>query len=362
MALPEVEHLLTRTCRTRVTVTDVETLAHLRGAVLRVTLEPPLPAIGATIIVKRRDPDSELGAFAATNLSTEKAALELLGRLGSAAAPRLIAGDDRLGMLVMTDAGQSVESVIFGDDSTKATAALVSLAVTTGMMHALPIDEQAFVGLDTWTLGSRDNGWGALPPALTDVGLPQVPSAAHLEHDDLVAEIRAPKGATALVHGDLHPNNAVIDDRGVCRLVDFEGAGYQHFGIDAAMLRFPFAWYGRWALVPDYVQEAMESAYRDALGRADHSVDDAIAVGAMAMAAVRLERLRRIADPAQPAETALRRRTQIVSTIEVAAQAAREANRFSALSDWLTDLAVAMRELWPEAREDPPVYPAFRRD
>lgn len=169
MPLPEVEDLLTRVCGVRVTVTDVESLAHLRGAVLRMTLEPSLPGIGATVIVKRRDPDSELGAFAATNLSTEKAALELLGRLDSAAAPRLIAGDDRLGMLVMTDAGQSVESVIFGADPTKATAALVSLAVTTGRMHALPVDEQAFVGLDTWTLGSRDNGWATLPTALSEV-------------------------------------------------------------------------------------------------------------------------------------------------------------------------------------------------
>lgn len=177
----------------------------------------------------------------------------------------------------------------------------------------------------------------------------------------MLAEIRAPKGATALVHGDLHPNNAVLDESGVCRLVDFEGAGYQHFGIDAAMLRFPFAWYGRWALVPEDVQQAMERAYRDALGRPDPSVDDAIAVGAMAMAAVRLERLPRIADSTQPAETALRRRTQIVSTIQVAAQSARQARRFSALSDWLTDLAEAMRHLWPEAREDPAVYPAFRR-
>ncbi len=62
------------------------------------------------------------------------------------------------------------------------------------------------------------------------------------------ALIRPGRFAT-FVHGDLTPNNAVIGADGRCRLVDFEGAGRPHLGIDACMLRFPFAWYGRWALV-----------------------------------------------------------------------------------------------------------------
>lgn len=359
MLLDGLEGLLARACSTDVSVVSVETLAHLRGAVLRVTVEPSLPGFGRTVIVKRRDPRSDIGAYAPINLATERTALELLGRHSIDVSPQLIAAEERLGMLVLTDVGRSVESVLFGGTRAEARAALTSLGATTGRLHRVPVDAEAFVGLETWTIDKREDAWPALASALKDVPLPTPPPPADAERRDLLVELRNPRGATALVHGDLGPNNAVIDESGKCRLVDFEGSGFQHIGLDAAMLRFPFAWYGRWALVPDDVQSGMERAYREALGWSDRRIDDAIAVGATAMALLRLERLPRIADAEQSPELAFRRRTQIVSTLDIAAHAATGTQRFAALRDWLVELAGAMRDLWPEARETAALYPAF---
>src|SRR2546426_10893369 len=126
------------------------------------------------------------------------------------------------------------------------------------------------------------------------------------------------------------------------------------------MLRFPFAWYGRWAPVPPEVQGAMELAYRERLGWPASRVDDAIAVGSMAMTLLRLERITRIASHEQPAEMAFRRRTQIIATIGIALSAASQVGRFPALCDWLDRLAESMRGRWSEARQVAAPYPAFR--
>jgi len=172
--------------------------------------------------------------------------------------------------------------------------------------------------------------------------------------------IRAPDpDLAALVHGDLIPSNAVMGDDGRCRLIDFEGAIVQHVGIDACMIRFPFAWYGKWAVVPDDVCGAMESAYRAALPYDDATVDAAIALGCAAMSLVRLQRLPRIADASQAPDMAFRRRVQIVSTVEVTLDALARAALFPTLGSWLSDLADAMRERWDEARRPAPLYPAF---
>ncbi|HET7771286.1 MAG TPA: hypothetical protein VFN74_21125, partial [Chloroflexota bacterium] len=53
------------------------------------------------------------------------------------------------------------------------------------------------------------------------------------------------------------------------------------------------------------------------------------------------------------------RRQQLVSAIEVAAEAARRAEVFTGLGEWCAGLVVGPRERWVEAREGVGVYPAF---
>ncbi|HUR47955.1 MAG TPA: aminoglycoside phosphotransferase family protein [Acidimicrobiales bacterium] len=354
-----LEQLISAERGHRVRVVGADRLAHLRGEVLRLTVEPELPGRGRTLIAKRRDPAGEPAAFAATNLETEERALRVLSAAGAGIGPQIVAGGHAGGMLVLTDVGRPLEDALFGADPDLAEAALVSLGTTTARLHRVPIDPAAFSDLGTWSIATREDGWETVAQAVSELRFTPPSEDAQAEHRMLRNELRSPGGFTVLVHGDLGPNNAVLDADGSCRLVDFEGSGPQHLGIDAAMLRFPFAWYGRWAPMPPSVQAAMEAAYREELGWAPAAVDEAIAVGSMAMTLLRLERLPRVAAEDQQPEHAFRRRTQIVDTMTVALGAARHVGRFPALCEFLDHLLVSMRERWPEANETAATYPAF---
>lgn len=170
-------------------------------------------------------------------------------------------------------------------------------------------------------------------------------------------------GEWAPVHGDLGPQNSIQRDDGVW-LVDFEGAGYRHIGLDAACLRFPFPQYGHWATVPCEVTDAMEHAYREQLGgwADDDRFAAMMALGTATVAIARTYRLRVIADPDQPVELALRRRSQIVQTLEVFIDSAGRAGTLPGLARWAADLVDAMRNRWSEATVAPRRFPAFTTD
>lgn len=79
------------------------------------------------------------------------------------------------------------------------------------------------------------------------------------------------------------------------------------------------------------------------------------------MCMLRLERLLRIADDCQPRELAERRRSQIISTIDVTVDAASIAGRFIALTNWLADMRVAMADVWSDTVNCGRWYPAFQK-
>ncbi len=102
------------------------TLAEGRGPVRRVRL-----ANGDSVIVKQRD----LGVWSATNLATERAALDRLADTSPAIGPRLLGA--RSGVLVLEDLGErTVERVLHADEPSAAEAALVALAEVTARLHA----------------------------------------------------------------------------------------------------------------------------------------------------------------------------------------------------------------------------------
>ena len=355
-----VEALLEAATGTRARVVRAHTLASARGLVERLTLDVAMDGIGSTVITKQRDLGEGNETFITINLATERTALDLVRQNHADAGPVLVAGGEADGLIVMTDVGtEDVGSILMGDDAQAAEAALVALARCTARVHRISDRPGVFDGIDTWTIARRVPGWGDVDRACGSLRLPRVSAAADREHAEVTARLRDAGPSRGLIHGDLTPQNAVIGDDGVCRLVDFEGSCFHHTGIDAAMLRFPFAWYGQWAEMPANVQRAMEDAYRDELGKPDDEVDRDIAFGCMGLALLRLERLPRIADQRQEPELAFRRRSQIVSTIDTAVGAARDVDEFPALTGWLVDLADAMRERWPEARRKSPYYPAF---
>ena len=128
---------------------------------------------------------------------------------------------------------------------------------------------------------------------------------------------RGARSYTALVHNDLNPTNALVTDRGI-RLVDFEGSGFGHIGVDASFLHYPFPHRSaNWSVLPEPVTEAADHTYRNALAAALaadglHGYDKMLAVGAAAALASRVTRLPVIARTNQTPHDSWRRRAQLV--------------------------------------------------
>ncbi|HUP84265.1 MAG TPA: hypothetical protein VM143_01235 [Acidimicrobiales bacterium] len=356
------------------TVTHVAELGTEWAPVTRVTLDD-----GRTVVVKERRRGGSGWGYDPGNLCNERAALELLAEVEEASvAPQFVGGDVDAGIVVMTDlAGTTLEALLLEPAAhSDAVTGLVEHGAALGRLHAWTASEAAgssfverrarlapysssaerlrFVTFgmpETWAeVGRRAASLGFTPPIGVDDDVA-----------DLWGELADPGPFLALTHLDASPQNCVLAPGGRARLVDFEGAGMRHVGLDACFLRFPFPTYGHWAVLPHHVRQPMEDAYRRALclGVASATDDRAyarmMAVGCGALLAMRIHRLPAIA---QDDEQALRRRTQIISAIEVFVEAAEEARSFGALAGWFVGLADEMRGRWAEACQAPRSFPA----
>lgn len=274
---------------------------------------------------------------------------------GRSVAPRLLGAAD--GVVLMADLGPGpvVQDLLLSSgDADAATAGLIGLARTAGVLHASadrlsgfrPAHQNPFLDrpVDAWT---------EIASAAKDLGFPSPVGVsedlAALEHALTDERFRG------FTQGDLTPNNAVLVE-GTVHLVDYEVAGERHLGMDAACLRLPFPQYGHWAVLPETLLTAMDQAYRDELGRAgDTEYERFMAVGCLAWAIVRASRLRVIATP----EDAVRRRTQIVQTLTAANETAFRTGSFPALTAWFQALIDEMKNRWDEARLEPRKFPVF---
>ncbi|MDQ4048875.1 MAG: aminoglycoside phosphotransferase family protein [Actinomycetota bacterium] len=350
-----VERIVSECVGTSVRVVARAVLADRRGRVERLSIEPRVDGVGSTVLVKSR----RLRQWSVVSLATELAALGALEAVGGELSPRLLGWSEQAGLLVMTDVGQrTLEQVLAEGDAGEAETALIALASAVAAVHQVHLEHPLLTDHRTWMIGTHGIEWEALAAGVKRLGFPSA-DRARPDAAAVVEALAHPGRSAAFVHGDITPDNAVIGGDGRCRLVDFEGAGRQHIGVDACMLRFPFAWYGRWAPVPASVQAAMEAAYRSGVDRSREEIDQAIALGCVAMTLLRLNRLALIDDDGQEPSQARRRRVQIVSTLEVAIDAATRTAMFPELVSWFADLVEDMRRRWQEAALRPPVFPAF---
>jgi hypothetical protein len=366
LMLETVERLLHGLAGVR--VVGVTNLGSAAAPVLRITLDAQHAGIGTTVIAKSR-PRSGAGWNTDPGyLENERRALEHLRRAGFEVAPRVLAGD--AGVLLMTDLGPgpSVQELLLdsrppvGDAGTPADLALIAMARTAGTVHSVQGPEAFRAVRRVPFLDGPLDSWGELRAAAEERGLP-VPT-------DVVADVEALALALGderfqgFTHGDLTPGNALMLG-GEARLLDFEGAGTRHLGIDAACLRLSFPQYRHWAALPAGVLSAMDRAYRAELAEERPAVTDdpayeqMVAEGCLAWAVVRASRLRLIASAEQGAAEALRRRTQIVHTLAAAIGTAEPTGRYPALTAWLANVADAMKAGWDEARRVPRAFPAL---
>ncbi|WP_460523064.1 phosphotransferase [Flindersiella endophytica] len=317
---------------------------------------------GSTVVVKTRRSDGGVWGSEAAVLDNDRRGIELVNGLGVDVAPRLLAADAELGILVMSDvgAGPSVQDLLFGESATDATTGLVVLARTTGVLHAASAAVDHQWQARTTFLDRTFEFWPELRDAAAGLGFP-APAGVSADLAALESALGDPR-FRVFVHGDLTPNNAVLTgegDNARARLVDFEGSGFRHFGLDAACLRLPFPQYGHWAVLPPNVIAAMDAAYRAEPAMDVEEYEAGIAAGCAAWAIIRAHRLPLIARADQEPGQAVRRRTQIVQTLTSFAEIALRAGCFEALARWFLAVVEEMRERWTEARQPPREFPAY---
>ncbi|WP_433163432.1 phosphotransferase family protein [Kribbella sp. CA-247076] len=320
--------------------------------VARLVLDREYDGIGRTVIVKGRRLDNLAWGTGDAFQRNERRALEHLQPTGL--APKLLAtsvGTDEYDqVLVLSDLGPgpTVQQLLFGDDPEAATEGLLAMARLAAELHTA-VDPDFEAAHEIQFLDQPLNLWPPLVEAAAELDFPP-PGDVELRRlaDDL-------QRRTAFTHGDFTPGNVVLGN-GEARLVDLEGAGRRHPGLDAACLRLPFPHYGYWATIPDQVLNQLDATYRSATGDPAH--DGMMATGSAAWAIIRASRLRLIASSDQAPAEALRRRTQIVHTLTAAAACMRAV--YPNLSSWLDQLSDAMRLRWAEARQPPRTFQGFR--
>ena len=313
------------------------------------------------------------GSRGLRSLHNEQAALELLGDVHPGSAPRLLAADPSLGVLVLEDLGDgpSLATYLLDDDGEAARVAAVRSAAALGAMHAATAGHgEQFYGrrrqlsdvdpdadrlnLRGMDMGERIRGLG---PLLRDHELPQ-PHGADDEFAAILTELARPGPFLALSSGDPCPDNGrVTSDR--VQFFDFEAGAFRHTLADAAHYVVPFPNCWCWRRLPDEVAGAMEAAYRSELAIGCAATRDEVrynnALAAVVAAWLVWTLHRRL--PHAAGDLLMRART--VTALHSFITVASRAPALPRVATWADQLLSVLQRRWPEAMARADTYPAF---
>jgi Ser/Thr protein kinase RdoA (MazF antagonist) len=360
------ESLLASHWGTSVVVRDAEKIWN-RSHIVRLRLADD----DRTAVLKR--PREENFGDRGRGFDAELAALEFLGPMETAVAPRLLGADVAAGILIMEDLGpgSSLADSLLGRDRRRAEADLISYARAIAAMHASSIGRsREYADLRTRIAGSAD---GEVTPdwmdAIARSKEPFLAMAAELglatdgvdQEIDSLGVLMAGGGHVGLVHSDLCPDNTHIAD-GNCRIIDFETSGWGPAALDVAYLLAPFPSCWCFASLPAEAAGPALLAYRDQMTTAGVDLgpdwEAALTAALAGWVVARGARIgRALEEDRDWGTSAMRPRllTWLHSFIEAA-------SRTGALPR-LRSLAEATRELlrlrWPDAVV--PDYPALAR-
>ena len=312
-----------------------------------------------SVIVKRLRDDPNGFRIAPAQVTTEIAALRFVESLGLDIAPRVLACDESLHVLVLEDLHPRVPlpDVLVAGDAAAAADGLVAFSRTLGSLNA------ATAGLDgafdaPLTASPEDlelREWRGTLRGVSDLG---VPPGTAVERDIrmMFDELRDPGGFLALSNGDPGTNNFLVAPGLDGKLIDFEFARFRHALQDATHIHVQSP---QWITLPD--PAPLEDAYRRALATAvpeaedDARFDLALTAACLSYALVRLHRLEKLAGR-HPGDLS---RLQLVATLESAARLTEARGMLRDLGGWLSKVAAEIRRAWPDTDVDLAALPAF---
>jgi hypothetical protein len=353
-----------------------------RSNVLRCAVIDAPGGLPATVIVKRAaaedgqvyDPEEPGGS--ASRIFNDWAGLEFLGKVAKVAGsvpicPRIYAGDREAGLIIMEDIadGQSLDSLLLGDDAVAAENALIKLGATLGKLHAITVGKEAEYEAIRGKLGPRktelqgDTLVSAFHDAIRALNL--VPGPA-LEQDLALLRhsLRNPGPLLAYSHGDPCPGNGVlVGDHMV--LFDFETGDFRHALLDGVYgrIHFPTCWCVN--RLPEQLPLRMETAYRAELvkGCPQAAEDDlfykAVVEACVAWAITLFQWVPTLL--AEDKEWGISTgRQRVLLRFAIAADVTAEFNHLLAFGEVVRKMAAKLRILWPAEADAMPYYPAFR--
>ena len=300
----------------------------------------------------------------------EVVALDVLGSYAPGLAPRLIATDAALGLLVQEDVGgqASLADLLLGDDAERAEAGMVAWASALGRLHAAtaPHIDAIRAARTASPLDVEDNGflgdvaehWRTVEAALRDLDV-DVPAGCDDELAAALVTLDDPAWQV-LLHGDACPDNNVAEPSFV--LFDWEGSSVGHAMLDGSYIRLPFPTCWCAGRIPEAVATAMEDEYRRAAAPGLPAVDDAAAydTGLAAVVAWWVQSsvwgLRRSVE-GNPSWGTSTHRHRLVHKAGVVRECV--ADRYPALAALAAEVGTWVGSRWPDAADGLPLYPAF---
>ncbi|ESQ83242.1 hypothetical protein AEAC466_13400 [Asticcacaulis sp. AC466] len=307
--------------------------------------------------------------FADSGLAKEWVARQILCGNEPGECPLLLAGDAENGLIVFSDFGAHLPSLVkplLEGTADEAESAMTAYARAMAELHVATLNCQqrhADAVASTFPKSIAPNLVGATwldqpPPALARFQFPE---------DDLQtirSRLVNPGEWLALVHADGCPDNLLLDN-GVARLIDFEFSAPGHMLLDAVYWRigFPSCWCA--GVIPEDVAQRIECVYRNELAAvfpvalSDHIFEREITLVTVARALFSLTwMLNQALDEDNIWGTATRR-SRILWYLKAAIKACDRSGLFPqsgvVMAAWLAHLS----KIWPDSK---PLakYPAFQ--
>ncbi|HEY2195229.1 MAG TPA: hypothetical protein VGH76_23425 [Actinomycetospora sp.] len=273
------EDLLTRRSGARVRLADAEDLGgSTRSRVVRVRVAENPFSLPRTLVVKHYLAAPEAAPIAGHErvdpFPYEAASCQLFTALPAEdrATPTLYANDPEQRLLVLEDLGRcsSVADKLDGDDPKAAERALLGAARALGSLQAVTAAREGDFGALLRRSGVRH--WR--DPLADDArsALAELPDLlAHLLRVEAapaaVAQARSAAGLLGGTHyrafspSEVSPENCLLTGAGA-RFLDFEWGCFRDVALTAASVRLPFPGWGRPAVLPTGMAEAMTAAWQ----------------------------------------------------------------------------------------------------